>query len=83
MSWQNSMYLYALGDKEIEKSYCEWLKKGEIGKLEELYIVDYEEIKKLVNEYKNFVMIEFENSQPSIEMQYSKMMLVECLFVLL
>lgn len=51
VSWQNSMYLYALGDKEIEKSYCEWLKKGDIGKLEELYIVDYEEIKKLVKEY--------------------------------
>ena len=48
---QNSMYLYALGDNEIKKSYCEWLKKGEIGKLEELYIVDYEEIKKLVKEY--------------------------------
>jgi hypothetical protein len=51
VSWQCSMYMYALEDKNIKKLYCEWLKKGDIGKLEELYIVDYEEIKKLVKEY--------------------------------
>ena len=51
VAWQNSLYYYALDDKEIKKSYCEWLPKGELGKLEELEILPYEDIKELVDEF--------------------------------
>lgn len=52
VAWQNSLYYYADNDKEVEKSFIEWLPKKKLGELRELKLIPLEDIKNLVKEFK-------------------------------